>query len=205
PNWRTGRSPTATTGTSARPPGWSTSREIAKLDIPKPRRDDPAMKDGDDGPVHILSLGAGVQSSAMALMAAQGLWEDMPALAVFADTQAESRRIYDWLDWIEKNLPYPVVRVTNGSLTEESLRIRQRKDGKGCWSKSLIPAFIKDQNGNRGIMGRACTADYKVKVIVKHAREQVIGKAGLQAWRARHREALREIRAHEAAKAALRR
>ncbi|MDX9784983.1 MAG: hypothetical protein RBT72_09580 [Spirochaetia bacterium] len=38
---------------------------------------------------HLLSLGAGVQSSTLALMAAAGEVTPMPTAAIFADTQAE--------------------------------------------------------------------------------------------------------------------
>ena len=38
-------------------------------------------------PLHIISLGAGVQSSTMALMAACGEITPMPTAAIFADTQ----------------------------------------------------------------------------------------------------------------------
>ncbi len=41
---------------------------------------------------NIISLGAGVQSSAMALMAAKGEITPMPDAAIFADTQSEPRR-----------------------------------------------------------------------------------------------------------------
>jgi len=37
-------------------------------------------------PIHIISLGAGVQSSTMSLMAAAGEITPMPTAAVFADT-----------------------------------------------------------------------------------------------------------------------
>lgn len=40
-------------------------------------------------PIHIISLGAGVQSSTMALMAAAGEITPMPKCAIFADTQDE--------------------------------------------------------------------------------------------------------------------
>ena len=40
-------------------------------------------------PLQILSLGAGVQSSTLALMAARGEITPMPDASVFADTQAE--------------------------------------------------------------------------------------------------------------------
>lgn len=121
-------------------------------------------------PIHIISLGAGVQSSTMALMAAAGEIIPMPIAAVFADTQAEPASVYAWLDWLEAQLPFPVHRVTKGSLTEASLNIRTRKDLSGKWVKSLIPAFIKNPDGSKGIMGRACTFDYKVKMLEKESR-----------------------------------
>ena len=42
----------------------------------------------------VLSLGAGVQSSVMALMAAKGQITPMPDYAIFADTQAEPDHLY---------------------------------------------------------------------------------------------------------------
>ncbi len=59
-------------------------------------------------PIHILSLGAGVQSSTLALMAAAGEVSPMPTAAIFADTQDEPASVYKWLDWLEKQLPFPV-------------------------------------------------------------------------------------------------
>lgn len=66
-------------------------------------------------PIHILSLGAGVRSSILALMAAAGEISPMPTVAIFADTQAEPASVYRWLDWLEKQLPFPVVRATAGN------------------------------------------------------------------------------------------
>lgn len=118
-------------------------------------------------PIHILSLGAGVQSSTLALMAAKGEVTPMPVAAIFADTQAEPASVYRWLDWLEKQLPFPVLRVTKGNLTNEALRIREKRDGSGKWAKTVIPAYIKNPDGSRGIIQRQCTYDYKVLQIVK--------------------------------------
>lgn len=63
---------------------------------------------------HIISLGAGVQSSTLALMAVHGEITPMPDAAIFADTQAEPQSVYKWLDWLEMQLPFPVHRVTKG-------------------------------------------------------------------------------------------
>lgn len=123
-------------------------------------------------PIHILSLGAGVQSSTMALMAAKGEVTPMPTAAIFADTQAEPQSVYRWLDWLETQLPFPIHRVTNGSLTEVSLRIRQRVKTEGKpWTKSLIPAHVLNSDGSKGIMGRACTADFKIAALRKKQRQ----------------------------------
>lgn len=129
-------------------------------------------------PIHIISLGAGVQSSTMALMAAHGEITPLPVAAVFADTQAEPQSVYRWLDWLEPRLPFPVIRVTKGNMTNESLRLRTKRDGSGTWAKNLIPAFVKNRNGTQGIMGRACTFDYKIVQLEKAARQLAAIKPG---------------------------
>lgn len=121
--------------------------------------------------IHILSLGAGVQSSTLALMAAKGLVTPMPQCAIFADTQAEPPSVYRWLDWLEKELPFPVHRVTAGSLTERITTTRvNRKTGKSYYS-NMIPAFTLNHDGTKGIVGRSCTADFKLTPIFKKAKE----------------------------------
>ena len=126
-----------------------------------------------------LSLGAGVQSSCLALMAAKGEIGPMPDAAIFADTQAEPASVYRWLYWLETQLPFPVVRVTRGSITAESLKVRTFKDDpERKWVKSLIPAFIENPDGTKGIMGRQCTWSYKVEMLEKTARKLAEIKRG---------------------------
>lgn len=122
-------------------------------------------------PIHIISLGAGVQSSTMALMAAAGEITPMPVAAIFADTQAEPKSVYVWLDWLEKQLPFPVARVTAGNMVNVMLHLRKRKDGTGYWSKQLIPAFILNADGSKGITQRQCTHSYKVEPLERAARQ----------------------------------
>ena len=120
----------------------------------------------------VLSLGAGVQSSCLALMAAKGEITPMPDFAVFADTQAEPQEVYDWLDYLESQLPFPVYRVTKGNLTEESLKVHMRRDGSGERVNNLIPAFGILPNGTKtAAIGRKCTADYKIKPIYAMIKE----------------------------------
>jgi len=76
---------------------------------------------------HVISLGAGVQSSTMALMAAHGEIHPMPDCAVFADTQVEPQSVYRWLDWLEKQLPFPVHGSQGGISGSMQRRLRYRK------------------------------------------------------------------------------
>lgn len=104
--------------------------------------------------VHIISLGAGVQSSTMAEMAAAGEITPMPIAAYFADTQAEPASVYKWLDWLEKRLPFPVYRVTDGSLEDAELEVRRSKRSGKLYSNNKIPAYIKGE----GMVDRACSS-----------------------------------------------
>lgn len=122
-------------------------------------------------PVHILSLGAGVQSSTLALMAAAGEITPMPQAAIFADTQAEPASVYKWLDWLEARLPFPVYRVTAGSLTERITTLRTNQKTGLQYYSNMIPAFVAKKDGGRGIIGRSCTHDFKIKPLLKKQRE----------------------------------
>lgn len=108
--------------------------------------------------MNILSLGAGVQSSTLALMAAQGEIGPMPDAAIFADTGWEPRAVHDYLGWLEKQLPFPVYRVMH-------------KDGirhdAGLRGMAQIPYFT----ANGGMTFRQCTRDYKIDPIRRKVRE----------------------------------
>jgi 3'-phosphoadenosine 5'-phosphosulfate sulfotransferase (PAPS reductase)/FAD synthetase len=128
--------------------------------------------------INVINLGAGVQSSTMALMAAKGEITPMPDCAIFADTQAEPDSVYEWLDWLEKELPFPVYRVTRGSLTERSLtpavatsKAKNYEEGEE-YMKRIIPMFGKMPDGEVvAALGRSCTADYKIRPIEKKIEE----------------------------------
>lgn len=151
----------------------------------RPATSDPAVGFGAllGSPTRILSLGAGVQSSTLALMAANGDTEYRLDAAIFADTQAEPADVYRWLDWLESEIakcacPFPVLRVTKGSLTEASLRVRTSKQTGLNYLKHSIPAYMKRANGDGGIMGRACTLDYKIIPVQQAAKKIAKVKRG---------------------------
>lgn len=142
------------------------------------RRDRDWIGDISEGMINVINLGAGVQSSTMALMAAKGEITPMPDCAIFADTQAEPDSVYEWLDWLEKELPFPVYRVTKGSLTERSLtpavatsKAKNYEEGEE-YMKRIIPVFGKMPDGEVvAALGRSCTADYKIRPIEKKIEE----------------------------------
>lgn len=103
----------------------------------------------------------------------------MPDCAIFADTHSEPASIYKWLDWLEEELSFPIYRVSQGNLTTKSLQVRNYQDGRpGSWVKSLIPAHIQNPDGTKGLMGRACTYDHKIRPLVKKQRELANIKRG---------------------------
>ncbi len=115
--------------------------------------------------LRVISLGAGVQSTTMALMAAHGEIGPMPDCAIFADTQSEPATVYRHLDWLERQLPFPVHRVTAGSLRAQiigSMNGTAKMNGRP-------PFFTLDG----GMLNRQCTQDFKIIPIQRKVRELV--------------------------------
>lgn len=108
-------------------------------------------------PLKVLSLGAGVQSSTLALMMEHGEVEK-PDIAIFSDTQAEPGHVYTWLDWLSKQLSFPVVIVTAGSLREDILLASR---GEGL-NEARAPFFIRTSKGTRSVLWRQCTNRHKI-------------------------------------------
>ena len=104
--------------------------------------------------MRIISLGAGVQSTTLALLAHHGEIEP-PDYAVFADTGWEPKAVYKHLDWLESYLSFPVVRVSAGNLKDNLL-------GKTKGQRfATVPLFTA--NGGMGL--RQCTYDHKIRPI----------------------------------------
>ena len=121
-------------------------------------------------PFRVLSLGAGVQSSCLALMAERGEHGlPKPDLAIFADTGWEPQAVYDHFEWLQSQLSYEIVKVDNGNIRENILQ-GQMPDG----SKFLgIPAFLVNPDGSNAILRRQCTTHYKTKPIHEYLRERL--------------------------------
>jgi hypothetical protein len=122
--------------------------------------------------LRIISLGAGVQSSVMALMAAKGEITPMPDCAIFADTQFEPDSVYEHLEWLEEKLPFPVHKVTVGNIKEDALKGENKSGTKFV----TMPFFTAS-----GIGMRQCTNDYKIQPIRTKTRELLGLKKGQRA------------------------
>ena len=118
--------------------------------------------------LQVLSLGAGVQSSVMALMAEQG-YEGFakPDFAIFADTGWEPKAVYEHLDWLEQQLSYPVIRVSNGNIRDDILQ------GVNPEGRKFIdmPVFVVKDDGKHYVGTRQCTKQYKLKPIHWYLRQ----------------------------------
>jgi len=114
----------------------------------------------------IISLGAGVQSSTMALMAAKGELPK-PDCAIFADTGYEPKNVYAYLELLKNILPFPILKVNNGNIKEDI--VEYINNGKRMPNP---PFFTKDKTtGKKGMLMRQCTTDYKINPIRKKIRE----------------------------------
>ena len=132
--------------------------------------------------VTYISLGAGVQSSALLLMSNLGLY-DIPRadVAIFADTGAEPPDVYRVLDELEKASSIPVVRVQEGDLEADY------RAGLADKSKSFrsLPTYTMDPDTKkRGIVMRQCTAHWKIRPIHRYVREEMLGLKPRQRSRA---------------------
>lgn len=116
--------------------------------------------------IHAISLGAGVQSSTMALMFAVGELKPMPDCAIFADTGGEPEAVYRWLDWLESQLPFPVYRV----MWLTGLRDHIVESVKG--GRFAGAPFYTETDGKReGQLRRQCTREFKIQPITRKLRE----------------------------------
>ena len=125
----------------------------------------------------ILSLGGGIQSVTLYLLAATGDQRlgELPDLAIFADTGWEPQHVYQTIEFLKERfgdvLPIEVARQSEESnLYLDTLYGRQPyPDGKPCLK---IPVWLSGNDGN-GQWGRDCTGDYKIAPILKLLRSEI--------------------------------
>jgi len=124
--------------------------------------------------LRVLSLGAGVQSSTLALMIEQG---ELPPIdvAIFADVKGEPKKVYDWLEYLKKKITsYPIHVITWRDLKQDILDA-----SKGEYKAFTAPFFTKNiETGKKGMLRRQCTNSYKVQPVIQEIRKLLGLKKG---------------------------
>jgi 3'-phosphoadenosine 5'-phosphosulfate sulfotransferase (PAPS reductase)/FAD synthetase len=118
-----------------------------------------------DPALRLLSLGAGVQSTTVLLLACDGV---IPRFdyALFADTGWEPRQVYENLARLRahaENAGIPVRTVSAGNIRTDALDPAHRFVS--------MPLHVLNTDGSRGLARRQCTSEYKISPLKKAARQ----------------------------------
>jgi len=138
---------------------------------PSDPRPDPLLR--------ILNLGAGTQSTAVALMHLDGTLPPIDA-AIFADTGWEPREVYTHLDKLRASFAaanVPLIEVSNGNIRDDALDPAHRF--------ASMPTFVTNDTGDEGMGRRQCTNEYKVVPIRRAILGLTAERLGIEAptWR----------------------
>ena len=119
-----------------------------------------------DADLKVISLGMGVQSTAVYLMSSMGYKLKRADVAIFADPQAEHYKTYDMLRWLlkwkEENNGIKIIVNKDYNILKDLMNNVNTK-GKTFVS---IPAF----NDQEGMVNRQCTYDYKINPVQQSVR-----------------------------------
>jgi len=116
-----------------------------------------------------LSLGAGVQSSTLYLMACHGEFDVEPEAAIFADTGWEPKAVYDWLGDLAMYGHIPIYVIKHGNLRDEQITNVIDPPGKAKPFASM-PLHGFSLEDKPMMLRRQCTREYKVTPITKKIR-----------------------------------
>lgn len=135
--------------------------------------------------LEVISLGAGVQSTCMALMAAHGEIEPMPDAAVFVDVGAEPEAVYEHLAWLSSGnvLPFPVHVTACRNLADDIEASSRLEDVAGRPSGYVTPPFhTLNADGSKGLLRRECMQNYKLDPL-RHELKRLLGRDPTKAIR----------------------
>ena len=131
----------------------------------------------------VISLGAGVQSSTLAMLYENGILRPIPDLAVFADTQAEPDAVYEYLDFLNQKIKsFPIITCSHGNLVKDVEKGKlsppffvyksdeRYKIELAEWHKDKDKKF-RPRPKQTGMLRRQCTSNYKIRVIHKAIKE----------------------------------
>lgn len=133
---------------------------------------------------HVLNLGAGVQSTCLFLLSREPESNYHFDVAIFADTGEEPKAVYEHLEYLQSLGDPPIWVRSAGKLGDD---LMQGRNSTGQRFAS-IPAFTAEDHqvrlhcGNSpqpapkyGMVRRQCTSEYKIQVIEKAIRRELVG------------------------------
>ena len=121
--------------------------------------------------LRVISLGAGVQSTVLTLLADEGVFGTRPDAAVFADTGWESGGTYETVSWLSSTVSMPIITTSVGRSLRDDVAAGINLQGDPFLT---IPVHLVDSAGRPSINARQCTANYKVRPI-RRAVRQLLG------------------------------
>lgn len=134
----------------------------------------------------IISLGLGVQSTALYYMSSIG---ELPRVdyAIFADLGKEKKKTIQYLKYLQgwqiKNNGIPIIVIRKKNLYKDLLN-SENSTGQRF---SSIPAFTKNEDESIGMLRRQCTNEYKIEQVDKTIRElldvKIILKQQIEIWK----------------------
>ena len=121
-----------------------------------------------DYKLRLISLGAGVQSTAMLLMAHLGEFDEFGQVdgAIFADTGWEPPGVYEHLERLKTMTDIPIHVVSAGYGIRD--RTLASLDGKTRFA--ALPVFVRS-GASASMLRRQCTREYKIEPITRQTRE----------------------------------
>ncbi len=120
----------------------------------------------------VLNLGAGVQSTTLYLMFTRGEIQPGIDCAIFADTGEEPASVYAHVEWLRSLAGPQIITRRIGPLGEDLIRGRNSTGGRFA----SIPAYTAAAEGNKsGMVRRQCTKEYKIEVIERYIRRELLG------------------------------
>lgn len=123
--------------------------------------------------IHVLNLGAGVQSTRLYLEAVEGI--EHFDYAVMADTGEEPQAVYAHLRWLQ-SLDGPPILLGNRGVRLGDQLISGLDGNFGRFVS--IPAFTQKKDGtSKAITKRICTREFKIEVVEQVIRRQILGLA----------------------------
>ncbi|ASP30745.1 hypothetical protein CHH26_11290 [Qipengyuania flava] len=114
--------------------------------------------------MRVVSHGGGVQTSTLLVMAARGDIGPMPDAAIISDTGDEPGKVWEYLDYIEPMIPFPIYRVQRGDIIQH---IKRGKNPNDTGQRATLPLYLQDG----GQMMRTCTASLKIDAVTQKIRE----------------------------------